>query len=230
MIYITGDTHGSFYRVRDFCRSNNTTTDDVMVILGDAGINYWLDIRDEILKIRISELPITLLCIHGNHEARPATIPTYMVKTFRCGVVYYEPEYPNILFAIDGQSYQLGNKRCLVIGGAYSVDKDIRIASDMPWFNDEQLDERTKLHIANQIKNDMNNQVDVIMSHTCPYKYVPTEMFLPSVDQSKVDTKMEKFLDEIEGITEYTQWFCGHYHTNKTIDKITFLYDDIVRL
>lgn len=46
MIYITGDTHGDFSRINDFCFKNKTTTDDIMIILGDAGINYYGAKRD----------------------------------------------------------------------------------------------------------------------------------------------------------------------------------------
>ena len=42
MIYITGDTHRDFGRIFDFCEENGTTKDDVLIILGDAGINYFL--------------------------------------------------------------------------------------------------------------------------------------------------------------------------------------------
>ena len=69
--YITGDTHRSFDRIEDFCYGYETTTEDVMIILGDAGINYWLDLSDKELKGRLSEMDITFFCVHGNHEARP---------------------------------------------------------------------------------------------------------------------------------------------------------------
>ena len=52
--YITGDTHRSFDRIEDFCYGYETTTEDVMIILGDAGINYWLDLSDKELKGRLS--------------------------------------------------------------------------------------------------------------------------------------------------------------------------------
>ena len=39
MIYITGDTHGDFRRVESFCRSADTKKEDILIILGDAGIN-----------------------------------------------------------------------------------------------------------------------------------------------------------------------------------------------
>ena len=50
MIYITGDTHGDFERVREFCYKYKTTREDTLIVLGDTGINYYLDDRDYILK------------------------------------------------------------------------------------------------------------------------------------------------------------------------------------
>ena len=57
--YITGDTHRSFDRIEDFCYEYETTTEDVMIILGDAGINYWLDLSDKELKGQLSGMNIT---------------------------------------------------------------------------------------------------------------------------------------------------------------------------
>ena len=66
--YITGDTHKKFDRVESFCLEHHTTTDDVMIILGDSGINYWLGPKDEKLKERVARIPVTCFCIHGNHD------------------------------------------------------------------------------------------------------------------------------------------------------------------
>lgn len=49
-IYITGDTHRDFDRISFFCEENRTTKDDIMIILGDAGINYYLLGMDDNLK------------------------------------------------------------------------------------------------------------------------------------------------------------------------------------
>ena len=51
--YITGDTHKKFDRVETFCQDQHTTPDDVMIILGDSGINNWLSPKDEKLKERV---------------------------------------------------------------------------------------------------------------------------------------------------------------------------------
>ena len=68
----------------------------------------------------------------------------------------------------------------------------------------------------------------IILSHTTPLKYEPTEVFLSCIDQSKVDKSTEQWLDKIEENVEYKKWYCGHYHTNKKIDKVSILFEDIV--
>ena len=78
--YITGDTHGNFSRIAEFCRTQHTTREDVLIILGDVGLNYFLDERDKRLKEKVAALDITLFCIHGNHEARPWEAEGYEEK------------------------------------------------------------------------------------------------------------------------------------------------------
>ena len=138
MIYITGDKHGNYSDIFNFCNKYKTSINDIMIILGDAGINYYLDERDYILKEKLKELPITLFCIHGNHEERPYNISTYKTKIFKNGIVYYEEKYPNILFAKDAQIYDFNNNKTLVIGGAYSIDKNFRLIMGYNWYKSEQ--------------------------------------------------------------------------------------------
>ena len=105
MIYITGDTHGDFSRIERFCDMVKPDSSDTMIILGDAGLNYYSGERDRNTKLVMSRLPITIFSIHGNHEARPETIPSYHAIDWRGGKVYIEDDYPNLLFAMDGEVY-----------------------------------------------------------------------------------------------------------------------------
>ena len=223
-IYITGDTHGSFSRIERFCEENQTTTNDLLIILGDAGINYYLDERDTTLKHRLSKLPITLLCIHGNHEERPENIPTYSEIDFCGDKAYAEREFPNLIFAKDGSIYNLNGARCLILGRAYSVDKYYRLMRGYRWWPDEQPSDAIKAYVEEQVKE--NRQVDVVLSHTCPFKYEPVEAFLPMINQDTVDDSTEHWLDEIEEQLAYDAWMCGHWHINKRIDKLHFLFHD----
>ncbi len=226
MIYITGDKHADFREVFYFCYANETTLDDILIVLGDAGINYYANEKDYMLKNSLLQYPITFFCIHGNHEERPEKIKTYKTRKFHNGIVYYEEDYPNILFAKDGEIYNFNNHKVLVIGGAYSVDKHFRKAYGYNWYESEQPSEKTKNKIVRVLK-DLDNKIDIILSHTCPYKYLPREMFLEGVDQSTVDNSTEYFLDKIEETTDYNLWYCGHYHTDKEIDKLIFMFHKI---
>jgi len=91
MVFLTGDTHGEFGRIEEFCAECGTSTDDVMVILGDAGINFYRDKRDDELKEYLSELPVTLLCVQGNHEERPDEILGYEEMEWHGGIVLFQP-------------------------------------------------------------------------------------------------------------------------------------------
>ena len=145
MVYITGDKHGDYDRVFGFCYKNNTSKNDIMIVLGDAGINYYLDNKDYTLKNHLKELPITLFCIHGNHEERPYNIAGYKSKVFNNGIVYYEEKYPNILFAKDGEVYNFNGFYTLVIGGAYSVDKYYRLALGYNWYESNNQMKKLKM-------------------------------------------------------------------------------------
>ena len=225
MIYITGDTHREFTKILFLSFQSKTTYDDVIIILGDVGVNYYNGEIDNQLKEQLSKVPITFFCIHGNHEKRPQTINTYKEKIYKDGIVYYEDKYPNLLFAKDGEIYNFDNKKVLVIGGAYSIDKEIRIAKGYGWWKDEQPSEKLKKEILEKIKD--NKDIDIVLSHTCPYKYLTHEAFLDGIEQSKVDYGTEKFLDFIEENVNYKKWYCGHFHIDKKIDKIEFLFNNV---
>lgn len=65
MIWITGDTHRDFSRFDSFCRYNGTTKDDLMIVLGDAALNFSGEKSDRIMKYEVSRLPLTFLFIRG---------------------------------------------------------------------------------------------------------------------------------------------------------------------
>ena len=228
MIYLTGDTHGRFDRIAAFCDKMQTSRDDILIILGDVGVNFYLGALDAQRKKRLAKLPITLLCIHGNHERRPESIPFYMEQEWRGGTVYSEERYPNILFAKDGEVYDLDGKKAVAIGGAYSIDKAWRV-DGQSWWADEQPSPEIKARVEASLER-LNWKVDIVLSHTTPLKYEPVEVFLPGIDQSKVDKSTEEWLDAIEEKLGYQKWYCGHYHTEKKIDRLQIMFTDYAML
>ena len=184
-VYVTGDTHGDFRQIGDFCSVMGTKRDDVMIVLGDAGLNYFGDERDIARKTGVSRTRMTYLMIHGNHEMRPATVDRYRRVQWNGGMVYQEERFSNLLLVKDGELYRLGGKDVLAIGGAYSVDKEYRLRMGYRWFSDEQPSDEIKEYVEQQLDK-TGWKVDAVLSHTFPRKYEPVEHFMSGIDQSKV--------------------------------------------
>ena len=228
MIFYTGDTHGNILKITNALRNGIITPNDTVVILGDAGFNlYGRDYGDRQTKYKLNETGVTVFCIHGNHEMRPETIPTYITKEYNGGTVWFEEKYPNIMFAKDGEIFDLDGRKTIVIGGAYSVDKFYRLMRGFPWFEDEQPSAETKAHVED-VLGKCGWKIDQVLSHTCPMKYIPTEAMLPNIDQSTVDQSTEEWLDAIESRLTYDRWLCGHWHIDKSIDRLRFVMNDFI--
>lgn len=231
MIYITGDTHGGFKRLDHFAYRMHTSYDDVMIILGDAGLNYFIhegkdtkySIRD---KDAVAKIPLTFFCIHGNHEERPYNVEGYEIQQFFGADVYVNPKYPNQIFAKDGEIYNINGLQTLVIGGAYSVDKYYRLAQGGGWWPSEQPNDEIRAYVRNQlIKNAW--KVDVVLSHTCPKDTEPTHLFLPFIDQESVDKSTEIWLQTIADRLYFKKWWFGHFHDDWVNGKYEMLFTQV---
>ena len=211
-----------------------------LVILGDAGFNFYLSKTDTKLKQNVQSTGYTIYCLRGNHEERPENIATYH-KVFDnevAGYVYIEDEFPNIRFLVDGAEYCFGGYTCLAIGGAYSVDKHYRLLraglteeTNNPkvsgWFCGELLTEGEMEKITNSLKENYY----FIISHCAPRTFEPTDLFLPFIDQSTVNKSMEDFLDKVAGATNWSYWLFGHYHRDRQErDNVLQMYEHIYSL
>lgn len=225
MYFITGDTHRDFSHIETFCEKYKTNKSDTMIVLGDAGLNYFQNKSDINLKIKVSSLPIKFLFIRGNHEARPQDIDTYKIIKFCNSFAYAEKEFPDLVFTMDGQVYNIEYKTVLTIGGAYSIDKQYRLSRGFEWFKNEQLSKDEMDNILNKYKE---TKVDCILSHTAPDSEIPYPL-LPSAlgNIPNIDKTMELWLDEIKKNVEYDKWYCGHFHINYGDDRFRFMYNDI---
>lgn len=228
-IYLTGDTHGDMNRVINFANKINASENDIFIILGDVGLNYYGNYRDINLKKQISNIKATLFCIHGNHEMNPEYMKSMKTKEYFNGIVFYEENFPNILYAKDGEIYNINDKSFIVLGGAYSVDKFIRLEMGAKWFQDEQMSNDVKDRCIENIKSN-NWKIDYVLSHTTPYNYMPIDMFLSSIDQSKVDKSMENWLQYIEDNLTYKHWYAGHYHCERTTNNLTIMFTNWILL
>lgn len=234
--YISGDTHGQFTRFEPFIKMDSEEPIGI-IILGDAGFNFYLNKTDWRNKRNTAIYNVTFYCVRGNHEERPENISS-MIKIYDeevQGPVYMEPEFPHIKYFCDGAEYRFNGARALVLGGAYSIDKWYRLGA-LPedttswtgWFKDEQL---TKQEMENIDFLYCGEHFDLILAHTCPLSYQPRELFLSFINQDTVDNTMEKWMEHFVEQVEFKQFLFGHYHADKIInEKARMFYKDIVEL
>lgn len=228
-VFFTGDTHGDFDWLSEWCHQNNTTRNDALIILGDSGILYYgaKTSREKSLKSFLADMPITLLCVRGNHDDRPQNRKNIKYIDLESDPVvpnrlYFEEEVPNVFYFHDGGEYTINNKTFLVIGGAYSVDKPLRLLRNWRWFQDEELTQEEFCNIADKVDH---WHYSFVLTHTCPYPWMPTDLFISGVDQSEVSNHTEYWLETISNIISYDHWLFGHFHeTRHNMDGIGSAY------
>lgn len=234
------DTHGKVAERLAHIPDDPTTPPEeiAIIILGDAGFNFWLNTTDVKAKREANKYGYKIYCVRGNHEARPETINTMKTLFDKdvCGPVFMENEFPNIRYFKDGGIYDINGHRTLVIGGAYSVDKWYRLnraglteetndPAKSGWFNNELLTEDEMLNIAAVT---FGEQFDFIFTHTCPLSWEPRDLFLSFIDQSTVDKSMEQWLDVIKDNIDWGIYCFGHFHKDRIErPRVEQFYGDI---
>lgn len=223
-VYITGDLHGEARYIEDFIHYNYDTHSfdysDTIILLGDSGLNYYLNEKDTFFKAQLAALPITFFVIRGNHEERAENIAKkypdkWHEETFFDNRVWVENDFSNIKYAIDWPAiYTINGMTTLVYPGAYSIDKEYRLMRGWKWFSEEQLNEEEKI-MGSLMADLYADKTDLVLSHTAPREFEPKDLFLNFINQSKVDKSMEDYLQTIHEKVNYKLWCWGHYHADR---------------
>ena len=231
-VFVKGDIHGETVDLEKFCEKNKLTEDDVIVLLGDTGINYFGhcgDVgRDIRLKTKLSNIPVTFFILNGNHDNKPQNTGLYTTDTFFDNEVFVEEKFPKLKIAKDGLVYNINGSKTFVCGGAYSVDKFYRISRGLNWFEDEQPSDEIKTLSELNLEKE-NWKVDYVLTHTCPIGFEPTELFLDCISQDNVDKTTEIWLRKIGMNLDYQHWYFGHFHGDRNINyKTSILFKDFL--
>lgn len=223
-VFISADIHGDSRNLLSFItkerQKHSFYRKDTIILLGDSGFLFFLNDKDKRLKEKVNSYGVTIFNIRGNHDQRPSLCmkespELWHMEEYWGNQVYVENDYPYIKYALDEPAiYEIPtiyekNIKTLVLPGAYSVDKWYRLERGGIWNPYEQCDEKERekgLVLA-------TSAFDLVLSHTCPVLYEPSDLFLPMIDQNTVDKTTEKWLNEIEKDLEYKLWTFGHFHS-----------------
>lgn len=228
MIYITGDTHG----VNDIDKLYNKkledlTKDDYVIILGDFGF-IWSKSPDKHEKRWLKWLndqPWTTLFIDGNHDNIPR-INSYKQETWNGGKCHHISD--SILHLARGQVFTLDDKKFFTMGGAMSIDKNMRIPN-VSWWEEEIPNYLEQEEGFTNLKNH-DFKVDYVLTHTCPlsicYELVENKI-ISNILVDPTNNMLEEFMKQIT----FRHWFFGHYHADVELNsKFTVLYNSFVKL
>ena len=109
MIYITGDLHGDITQWYNVIKKINCKPNNILIVLGDFGGNYYCDKRDDKFKEIVNNANIQIFAIRGNHDANPVNVKDIKQVEKFGNIGYIQDQYPNIFYADNGLIYHIEN-------------------------------------------------------------------------------------------------------------------------
>lgn len=228
MIYLSGDTHGSFDldKVLDFFEIEvllrNVSKEDYLIILGDTGVCWDGGKKDEWVLKKLRSLPVTVLWLDGNHENFDL-LKEYPVSDWHGGKV--RRIAPDVIHLMRGYTYNIENKLFWVFGGGLSIDKMWR-QEGISWWREEMPSLEEYDRGMEQLQG-ADFQVDYILTHTAPRTIAVklVDKLLPGEEE------LQYYLQKVSMMTTFREWYFGHWHMDKTIEeKYHALMEEVVRL
>jgi hypothetical protein len=226
MIFVTGDTHGlldldkieeCFYGFDD-----EYTKKDYLIILGDVACCWDGGDEDRDVRKALHDLPLTVLWIDGNHENFDIIDKLTVTDDWNGGKVQFVDE--DIIHLMRGQVYMIEGREFFTFGGANSIDKNYRIEGQSWWAREMPSDDEYDEGIRNLKK--AGGRVDCILTHTCPGKIAHqlTDRYYSGEEE------LQRYLDEIAEMTEFREWYFGHWHVDENIGRFHALYNDVIQI
>jgi hypothetical protein len=223
-VILTGDLHANATNELDFLtpeylrskfceRCENT----LIFILGDGGFLWYDDpyahFGGELIRLLDSylyRLNSKLIVVPGNHE-NYHIIYDCLPKVHLDDPLYtgdFREISPYILYTERYGEYTFEGKSVLVLGGALSLDREIRVPN-RTWFQAETYSIEDKDKIMSFIRD---NEYDYVFAHTCPdlvLRQIYGENGLRYRDgNSEFYTRLMNYISP-------KTWYFGHLHPEK---------------
>jgi TPR repeat protein/predicted phosphodiesterase len=217
-IILLADIHGHIRL--DFIKEKLTKlsvqTEDIVVILGDAGI-VWQEPMNSEVKAFYTGLPCDVLFVDGNHEN--FDLLNSMETTIRCGGLVHKI-LPNVFHLMRGQAYLINGKKCFVFGGAYSIKRDDNSSPVTIW--EAELPTETERIFGLKTIAENDNTFDLILTHQAP------RSLLDSIDYtySNKETGHLDYLERLKQEVCFDRWYFGHIHKDLREGKLVRLYEN----
>ena len=218
MIYVTGDTHGSIDRFRQF-KKLFPKYRDFLLVCGDFGF-VWNGSEQERSELsKLEKYACNILFVEGTHDNLDA-LSTFPLEHFRGGMARRLAK--NVFWLQRGNVYDIDGVKIFAFGGGESFDADER-EEGVNWWRNE-LATVEEIEAAKSALQKAGNSVDIVLTHQDP-----------RLELGLVDHRSERinaptaFLGELARTLSFKHWYFGMHHVDRTISpKMTALFEKIV--
>jgi len=122
--------------------------------------------------------------------------------------VYQIRDNPFVAYLKRGKVYNIDGYKCLVLGGALSIDKSYR-KPGKTWWELEYWTEKEKQDLFTLLKTE--NSFDFVLTHTGPERI--NRLLFSDPDYSlKFNDEIAIMNARIDAQIKCLKWWCGHWH------------------
>jgi predicted phosphodiesterase len=223
MIYIFGDTHRNIdvkkINTKNFPEQKKMTKNDYIIIAGDFGLIWQNDNEYKWWKKWYDNKNFTTLFVDGNHENFEWLYEFPVIDKFGGKVGKISD---SIYHLKRGEVYEIDGKTIFTFGGADSIDKSQRV-NRVDWWQ-EEMPNYLEMNYGLDNLEEVDFNVDYIITHSCP------KSIMGYLKRHKERTPLENYFEHIKGILKEKninyEWYFGHYHEDKEIDKFICCYNE----
>ena len=162
--------------------------------------------------------PFTILFVDGNHENFDMLYQFPIVNKFGAPVHQIGR---NIFHLIRGNIYTINDKKIFAFGGAKSHDR----GPGDGWWWPQEIPTYAEMEFGVNNLNKIGNKVDVIISHDGPQTAL-NNMLGYRLENDEI----RRYFEFIANQTCFDNWYFGHHHIDKDIDRFHCLYDRILKI
>ena len=145
MIYVTGDTHAHIdiqkLNTKRFPEQKNLTKDDYLIVCGDFGLVWDESPEERYWRLWLDKKNFTVLWVDGNHENFELLKEFPVINKFGGKV---QKISDSIFHLMRGEIYTIEGKTLFCMGGASSIDKELRVPNKSWW--EEEIPSSSELN------------------------------------------------------------------------------------
>ena len=191
-MFVISDVHGDVSKIYRLLK-NKPLHDKHVILLGDIGYGFPGFDAYSLSRLFVYMSTVNFYVVQGNHDNADAMIcndsNVQMITTYTGAKVHY-----------------INNKAVLLVPGALSYDKNMRVPN-VSWWVNEQMQEN---QLADVI--DLGLQVDLILSHDAPLQQYLS--FYPETKTSMTNRALDTLLFTLIREQKDITWVHGHLHFN----------------